>query len=230
LNPFVQRAEGRFLAGYAGLIARTARLSIRGIENLNQALSGDEPTIYSVWHGQSHLVYPVIRNRMDVKRMVVMVVDDERRYVLESFARGIGAQPFPIGPYDPSIAGARNLIRLVRLLRDGRFSYITPDGPDGPGGVAKPGVAFLAARAGAQVIPLGADSPLAYRLRRWDRYSLPLPFARIHVVIRPPLTLARSEDSERFLEALSREMTTALNMAEDRVEVTPVGQFPSDSD
>lgn len=216
LNPLIQRAEGKLLAGYAGLIGRTARLRIHGKQYLDQALAGGGPTIYSVWHGQSHLVYPVIRERMDVKRMVLMVVDDDRKHVLESFARGIGADPFPIGPYDQSISGARNLIRLVRLMRDGRFSYITPDGPDGPARVAKPGVAFLAARAQARVIPLGAFSPLAYRLRRWDRYSLPLPFAPIHIVIRSPMEIGPDEDSSEFLRHLSEEMTLALTMAEQQ--------------
>jgi lysophospholipid acyltransferase (LPLAT)-like uncharacterized protein len=230
LNPLIQRAEGRFLAGYAGLLGRTARVSIQGIENLDRALAGGGPAICAVWHGQSHLVYPIIRRQMDLKRMVLMVVDDDRKHVLESFARGIGAHPFPIGGNDQSIAGARNMIQLVRLLREGRFSYITPDGPDGPPGVAKPGVAFLAARANARVIPLGAHSPGAYRLRRWDRYALPLPFARIRIVVRPPLTLRKGEDSDRFLKVLSEEMTTALLIAEGKIESGASEQAPSFSE
>lgn len=170
--------------------------------------------LFAVWHGQTHLVYPLIRGRIDLHRMVLMVVDDDRRHVLESFSRAIDVTPFPIGIADQSIAGARNMLRLVRLLRDGRYSYITPDGPDGPPRVAKPGVAFLASRAGALVLPIGSYSAGAYRLRRWDRYALPLPFSRIRVAIRPALSLARDDDPERFLAQLSRELNAAMQTVE----------------
>lgn len=76
-------------------------------------------------------------------------------------------------------------------------------------------MAFLAARSGARVIPLGAYSPDAYQLRRWDRYALPLPFARIRIVICRSLSLGRHEDPDEFLRVLSNEMTSALVEAEN---------------
>lgn len=203
------------LAWYARLLARTVRLTAKGERYLEEALQNERPLILAAWHGQSHLLYPLIRNRVDLSRLVLMVVDDDRRHVLASFARGIGGSPFPISGDDESMAGARNLIQMARLLRSGRFSYIVPDGPDGPARVAKPGIAFLAARAEANVIPFGAHSPGAYRVRRWDRYSLPIPFGRIRVVFRPPIQLASGEDTEAFLKVLSDEMTGAIVEAEE---------------
>lgn len=148
--------------------------------------------------------------------MVLMVVDDARRHVLASFARSIDVQPYPIGTSDQSIAGARNMLELVRLLRQGRYrySYITPDGPDGPARVAKPGASFLAARADALVLPIGSYAPWAYRLRRWDRYALPLPFSRIWVAVRPALTLDRGADADPFLSELQVELNEAMRLAE----------------
>lgn len=209
--------EGRFLAAYAKLIARTARVRVSGGQHLDQALAADKPLLFAVWHGQTHLLYPLIRGRIDLKRMVLMVVDDERQHVLARFARSIDVEPFPIGASDQSIAGARNLLELVRLLREGRYSYITPDGPDGPARVAKPGVAFLAARAGALVIPIGSHSPGAYHLRRWDRYALPIPGAPIQVAVEPALALERRGDSQAFLQELTARLTAALHRAESGV-------------
>lgn len=178
------------------------------------------PLLFAAWHGQTHLLYPLIRGRVDLQRTVLMVVDDSRRHVLASFARAIDVQPYPIGITDQSIAGARNMLQLVRLLRQGRYrySYITPDGPDGPARVAKPGAAFLAARAGALVLPLGSHTPWAYRLRRWDRYALPLPFSRIWVAARPALTLDRGDDPAPFSATLERELNQALQLAESMRE------------
>lgn len=202
------------MAAYAKLVSRTAPVSTVGDANLSAALAAQRPLLFAVWHGQTHLLYPLIRGRLDLRRVVLMVVDDDRRHVLESFARAIDVQPFPIGLADQSISGARNLLELVRLLREGRYSYITPDGPDGPARVAKPGVAFLAARAGALVLPMGSYSPGAYRLRRWDRYALPLPFRPIWVAVRPALTLDRNGDASQFLNELEGELNEAMRLAE----------------
>jgi len=210
----LQQVEGRFLAAYAKLLARTSRLVTSGDQYLDQALATGRPLLFAVWHGQTHLLYPLIRGRIDLSRMVLMVVDDDRRHVLESFARAIKLDPYPIGKADNSMAGARNMIHLVRLLQDGRSSYITPDGPDGPARVAKPGVAFLASRAGALVLPIASHSPGAYHLRRWDRYALPLPFGRIYVAMRPPMSLDRGGDEPAFLQKLEHELDAALELAE----------------
>lgn len=185
-----------------------------GEQHLERALAAGRPLLFTAWHGQTHLLYPLIRSRLDLQRFVLMVVDDSRHQVLASFARAIDVQPYSIGIADESIAGARNTLELVRLIRQGRYSYITPDGPDGPARAAKPGVAFLAARAGALVLPTGSHSPGAYRMRRWDRYALPLPFARIRVAIRPALELARSGDQPAFLRELTGQLDQALQMAE----------------
>lgn len=192
------------------------RLTLIGERHLVQALSDGRPLLFAVWHGQTHLVYPLIRGRVDLRRLVLMVVDDARRHVLASFARAIQVQPYPIGIADQSIAGARNMLELVRLLRRGdyRYSYITPDGPDGPARVAKPGAAFLAARAGALVLPIGSHTPWAYRLRRWDRYALPLPFSPIWVAVRPALTLERGADPAPFSAALEQELNQTMALAE----------------
>lgn len=212
------------MAAYAKLLARTARVSIHGEHHLQRAISAGRPLLFAAWHGQSHLVYPLIRGWFDLRRIVLMVVDDHRRHVLDSFARAIHVQPFPIGAAQDSIAGARNLLELLRLLREGRDSYITPDGPDGPARVAKPGVAFLAARAGALVLPIGCYSAGALRLRRWDRYALPLLFARIHIALQEPMSLSRNGDSARFLRDLATKLDTALWQAEARGELgSPTG-------
>lgn len=204
------------MACYAKLLARTVRITTEGEHHLQEALATGQPLLFAVWHGQTHLLYPMMRTRLDLKRMVLMVVDDQRRHVLESFARAIDVRPFPIGIANDSVAGARNMLKLVRLLREGRYSYITPDGPDGPARVAKPGVAFLAARARALVLPLGSYSAGAHRLRRWDRYALPLPFARIHVAVRPAQSLNRADEPEPFLKRLSEELDAALLAAGEK--------------
>ncbi|MEO7963088.1 MAG: DUF374 domain-containing protein, partial [Gemmatimonadaceae bacterium] len=80
-----------------------------------------------------------------------------------------------------SRGGARALLELVRVLREGHDVAVTPDGPRGPRRVFAPGAAVAAMRAGAPVIGIGARTERAWRLRSWDRLMIPKPFARVTV-------------------------------------------------
>jgi lysophospholipid acyltransferase (LPLAT)-like uncharacterized protein len=215
----LQRLEGRGLALYAELLKRTARVEVKGWDQVVGALANGRPTIFVAWHGQTHLVYPLIKSRVNLTRMVMVVVADHRRHVLETFTRAVGAEPFPVSMADQTLAGARSVMGLIQALRAGKISYVTPDGPDGPPRVAKPGVAFIASRAEAQLIPMGAHSEVCYRLRRWDRYALPLPFSRIAVVVRAPIPVSRGTDRSGLLRRLSAELDTAVKDAQRSVVV-----------
>jgi len=213
VNSLLDQAAGLGLGLYARLLGATVRVRTAGEQHLQQALGSGRPVIFAGWHGQTHLLYPLMHGRLDFSRMVMMVVGDERVDVLSRFARTIGVEPFPVAREDESMSGARNFLRLVQLLRDGRYSYMTPDGPDGPPRVAKPGVAFLAERAGALLVALGAFTRTCYRLRRWDRYALPLPFSRVYASIRPPLSARRGDDHQRLLAALAVELDASIEEA-----------------
>ena len=204
---------GLVLGLYARLLGASVRQQVIGGEHLDQALASGRSIVFASWHGQTHLLYPLIHGRLDMSKMVMMVVGDARADVLQRFAKTVGIAAYPVASEDQSMAGARNFLRLAQLLRDGRYSFMTPDGPNGPARVAKEGVAFLAERAEALVVALGGFGRYCYRIRRWDRYALPLPFSRVFVSVRPPITLARGGDREQFLRALSIELDAAVQEA-----------------
>jgi len=206
-------AAGLVLGHYARLLGASVRQVVIGGEHLDQALASGRSIVFASWHGQTHLLYPLIHGRLDMSRMVMMVVGDARAGVLRRFAKTVGIAAYPVASEDQSMAGARNFLRLAQLLREGRYSFMTPDGPNGPARVAKEGVAFLAERAEALVVALGGYGRYCYRIRRWDRYALPLPFSRVFASVRPPITLARGGDREQFLRALTVELDAAVEEA-----------------
>lgn len=213
MTSLLDNTAGTVLGLYARLLAASVRLRIVGEQNLQQALSGERAVIFASWHGQTHLLYPLIHGRLDMSRMVMMVVGDERAVTLTRFAKMVGITAFPVAGEDQSMSGARNFLRLVQLLHGGRYSYMTPDGPNGPPRMAKDGVAFLAERAGALVVALGGFTRSCYRLRRWDRYALPLPFSRVYASVRPPIPVERGADHEELLRALSVELDASVQEA-----------------
>jgi len=88
------------------------------------------------------------------------------------------------------------------------------NGPDGPTHVPKPGIAFIARKSQASLLPVGAFASLKYTIPRWDRYLVPLPFARIAVVVGEPISVAPQAD----LGAVCERLASALNRAEARAE------------
>lgn len=211
---FIRWIEGWALAVYALILHRTARLTVHGDEHVRQMLQSDGPAVMAAWHGQGHLLLAYLIGRFDLSRVSVIVTDDERTQVLAPMVRVMGGRPFAISAEDHTVAGPRRMLELIRDLRGGRIGYIHPDGPDGPARVPKEGVVFLAALSGAPILPFGAFTTSGYRLDRWDRYSLPLPFCRIALVIRAPFQVARDRDRSEALDLLTRELTLAVDQAE----------------
>lgn len=107
-----------------------------------------------------------------------------------------------------SKGGARALVEIDRLLQQGAEIAITPDGPRGPAKSIAPGVLYSAQRAGVPIIPVDVRASRAWRLKTWDRFMIPKPFARVTVRYGDPYTVPAvahgasvEGESERFAAA-----------------------------
>ncbi len=88
---------------------------------------------------------------------------------------------------------ARALLGAVRELRTGHAVAFTPDGPRGPRREMKPGVVAAAQRAQSVIVPLHARADRAWRLNSWDRFMIPKPAARVHILYGRPFEVAPGE-------------------------------------
>lgn len=184
------RLYGTVLYLVAWLTGKTARFQVSGGEHLQAALSGEHPTIITAWHGMTMMVAGFFFNQRGSIKLTLIMPDDHRGGVLEIFARKLGTTPFRLDlTGDSSLASARKLAQLLRLLKAGHHGYITPDGPDGPAHVVKPGIAYLSRKANAAILPVGAYTRHGYRQPRWDRYVVPYPFCRISVCFGEPIVI-----------------------------------------
>lgn len=113
------------------------------------------------------------------------------------------------------VENAKTTVHLLRLLQGGNSVALAPDGPRGPRFFAKPGAAYLALRVGAPVVPIAmASSPKLRNPLSWDRYWIPMPFARMIVVVGKPLFLhqgqgplkARMEHGRRCIQDTLNEL------------------------
>jgi lysophospholipid acyltransferase (LPLAT)-like uncharacterized protein len=109
-----------------------------------------------------------------------------------------------------AVSGAR---RLIARVAAGDVGVIAADGPRGPCGIAKPGVLEMAAMADARLLIVTTSTRHGMKLGSWDRSSLPLPFARLHMkmsMFEPPPGAA-FEDQLRALQAQMTDMAQAID-------------------
>ena len=94
--------------------------------------------------------------------------------------------------------GPQAFRELVSAGERGRDLAITPDGPRGPCYVVQEGIISLAQLTGMAIVPASFHLSCKWRLKTWDRFQVPLPFARCEVQLGPPVRIPRdASDAER---------------------------------
>ncbi|MCD4812497.1 lysophospholipid acyltransferase family protein [bacterium] len=175
----------------------------------------EEKFIYAFWHNQQILSAFFFRN-FGIRVLVSRSKDgDYITGVLKQF--GFGAVR------SSSSSGKINALRgLVKELRKGAHTAITPDGPRGPVYQAQPGVVFLAALSGHRVVPFGCAVNRVWSLRRaWDRFEIPKPFSRAVIFYGDPISVPKKltdEAAKKIVQHVENEMNRLRTAAQQQVE------------
>jgi hypothetical protein len=119
-----------------------------------------------------------------------------------------------------SRGGSEALHGLELALQHGVVGW-TIDGPKGPRRVAKPGVAILAARAQAPVIPLALHASACWRFNSWDRLGIPKPFCRISIAYGDAIPPPPDETPEAIEETRTR-VERELNALHEMLEAPKI--------
>ena len=108
---------------------------------------------------------------------------------------------------------SRALREMLGVLDEGESVVVTPDGPRGPRHSMNSGVAYMARVTGLEIVPIGLACDNAWRLRSWDRFTIPKPFARVAITYGKPLAVACDACDDQ-LELATTEVKTRLIDAE----------------
>jgi len=110
-----------------------------------------------------------------------------------------------------SKGGATALHRLIQHAQTGEPVMIAIDGPRGPRGVVKKGIALLAQKSDAVIVPVVAIPQRRWVFSRtWDRIQIPKPFSVINYYYADPIV----PESGESLESLADRTEQALHRLE----------------
>jgi lysophospholipid acyltransferase (LPLAT)-like uncharacterized protein len=90
------------------------------------------------------------------------------------------------------------LRQLVDTLAADGNVLVTPDGPRGPVYQVTPGIVFLAQKSGAPVVPIHMEYSSCWRMKSWDRFVVPRPFAALRAIFGEPLHVPPLSEPEQF--------------------------------
>jgi len=139
-----------------------------------------KPFVFALWHGE--LLPLVMWHRFQGVKILISEHRDG-----EMIARIINRFGFPAIRGSTTRGGARALLAMCDWLASGGEVAVTPDGPRGPARTFASGAIVAAHRVGAPIVAVGVSASSAWRLRSWDGFMIPKPFARVVVAYSDPI-------------------------------------------
>jgi lysophospholipid acyltransferase (LPLAT)-like uncharacterized protein len=169
-----------------------------------QLRAAGKPVIFTLWHG--HLLPLLMRHRYE--NVSILISEHRDGEIIARIAERIGYRTVR---GSSSRGGERALLGLARVLQEGGDIAVTPDGPRGPARQFAPGALVAAQRGGGTILPIAASASRAWRLRSWDRFLIPKPFARVTVAYATPTPV--EAPSARAAAALAPRFQALLDEA-----------------
>lgn len=179
------------LRGLIKLLTSTYRIErVIGERHIEAFLDGQAVCAPAYWH-QHHIVGSVLIRRWLARgfKPCFLVSGSVDGDVPERIARAWGAEVIR-GSANQS--GALALRDQQQMMKKGYSIVTTADGPRGPQHEFKVGTVLMARVAGVPILPIGCAADRAWYLeKRWDRFMIPKPFARIAIAVGEPVPVPR---------------------------------------
>jgi lysophospholipid acyltransferase (LPLAT)-like uncharacterized protein len=155
----------------------------------------DRRCIASLWHNRLLLICIALKKFVPHRPGAGLISASRDGDLVADLTKRLG---FEVVRGSSSRFGASAMLELAAVLASGIEAFITPDGPRGPIYQLGPGIIFLAQKTGAAVQPMNIEYSSCWRLKSWDRFILPRPFATIRVIFGPEHHVAQTTTEEEF--------------------------------
>jgi lysophospholipid acyltransferase (LPLAT)-like uncharacterized protein len=171
------------------------------------------PVIYAFWHNRILAITAAFLRVYPPGRGGVLVLTSASK---DGMWLGELASRLGMGSVRGSTTrrGAVAMRELLDKVEAGHDIAITPDGPRGPKYSLGSGLVYLAQKAAIPIVPCHARLHGALRLKTWDQFAIPLPFARLDVTLGPLIGIPAAGDEAAF-ESERRKIESALRAEAD---------------
>lgn len=201
--------------------ARSLRLEVEGEEPLRAHLAAGGKIVLSSWHQRFYggICY------FARYRPVIMI---SRSRDGELIARLVELLGWTAARGSSTRGGRDALAAMADELQHRQVAGHIVDGPRGPARKIKVGIAVLAQRTNARIVPVYVAYARAWEARSWDRFQVPRPFSTVLIRFGPPIEVPSAlagDELERWCGELDQEFEREYARAD--ADVQRSGRLPS---
>ncbi len=202
-----------FLAYWiARLLSATLRVRMVGEEHVHAAQTAGKGVILVSWHGRTFMPITRFRNKGYWSLVSTSRDGEYQNHLFQRF--GINT----VRGSSSARGAVQAALTLTKHLKAGATAAFTPDGPRGPSHVVQPGAIFLAQKSGSPIIPAGISANPRKLMRAWDKYMIPLPFARVVWIYGEPIHIPADAKSEEDQQLWAERVGAAITALEEQAE------------
>lgn len=198
------------MAGAFKALNGSCRWEVRHLDRLDGVIEREGTAILGTWHEATGVLLSMHKGRN-------FHSTSSFSYDGELAARVVSYFDVETVRGSSSKGGSLALEQMEKVAPHVPCVGITLDGPRGPRRVAKPGVAVLAARVQKPIVPNACAVDRAWRLRSWDRFIIPRPFAHVLVEFGEPIAPPETDRPEH-VEPVRQQVEHALNEMHKKIE------------
>lgn len=204
-----QRLAAALVYGLIRGVAATIRFELDDRADQFQAARTGK-VIFATWHNRLALSLIIYR------RYIVRVAPERRMAAMVSASRDGGLlarvlEHFGVEPVRGSSSrrGPQALREMISWAESGYDLAITPDGPRGPCYQVQDGVISTAQLTGLPIVPASYHLNWKFRPKSWDRFQVPMPFARCRIRVGEMMRVSR-EATEAERETLRQRLEESM--------------------
>jgi len=190
--------KARLLAAIGAAIVRLliATLRFRITDHARVlATPPEKPLVWAFWHNRLFVAPYLFEHFFSGRRGAALASASKDGEIIAAFMHRFGIRPIR---GSSSRGGARALVEMKRAFDAGFDLGITPDGPRGPRYSLNPGVVKLAQVTAGTILPLRIRYSRFWRLKTWDGFMIPMPFAIVEITLDTLIRVSATADEAAF--------------------------------
>ena len=198
---------------YILFVGYTSKIQIKNSELPEKLWRENKPFILAFWHGQLMMIGHVWKSKA-VLNMLASSHSDGRfgAYIAGHFnLKNVSIMSKNKSP---------SLRKVFKILKDGNYIGITPDGPRGPNKKVSEGIIKIAMHSQVPIIPLGFASNKNFKLNSWDSFLITYPFSKCNFVWGEPITIPSStkeNEIEKYKIFLEDKINSCVSIAQSEL-------------
>ena len=196
--------------GIYRLWARTIRLRVEDPHDVIEFVR-QQPVIFAIWHNRLLMLPRVFDPSFPTRQSYGLISASRDGDLIAKFIEDSGYGTIRGSSSRKGVVALRQL--MDTLAADGNVLF-TPDGPRGPVYQVSQGVIFLAQKSGAPIVPIHMEYSSCWRMKSWDRFVVPRPFATLRAIFGAPIRIAPLSEPQEFEAEQLRLQNAMMSLVE----------------